>query len=44
MSTERLQKFLGPAYNDVIRYTIADAYADSFHNSQAESARTSAAG
>jgi nucleoside-diphosphate-sugar epimerase len=44
MSTERLQKFLGPAYNDVIRYTIADAYADSFHNRQAESARSSAAG
>jgi len=32
MNTDRLQKFLGPAYNDVIRYTIADAYADSFHN------------
>jgi len=30
MNTERLQKFLGPNYKDVIRYTIADAFADSF--------------
>src|SRR5262249_33782152 len=36
MNTERLQKFLGPAYNDVIRYTIADAYADSFHSTQSQ--------
>ena len=42
MNTERLQKFLGPAYDDVIRYTIADAYADSFNNGQANSAHTSA--
>lgn len=44
MNTERLQKFLGPAYDDVIRYTISDAYADSFNNGQANSAHSSAAG
>ena len=30
MNTDRLRKFLGPAYEEVIRYTIADAFADSF--------------
>ena len=30
MSTDRLRRFLGPEYEDVIRYTIADAFADSF--------------
>lgn len=30
MNTDRLRKFLGSAYEDVIRYTIADAFADSF--------------
>jgi nucleoside-diphosphate-sugar epimerase len=30
MNTERLQKFLGSEYETVIRYTIADAFADSF--------------
>ena len=30
MNTDRLKKFLGPAYEQVIRYTIADAFADSF--------------
>jgi nucleoside-diphosphate-sugar epimerase len=30
MKTDRLQKFLGPNYEDVIRYTIADAFADCF--------------
>jgi nucleoside-diphosphate-sugar epimerase len=30
MNTERLQKFLGGNYQDVIRYTIADAFADCF--------------
>ncbi len=30
MNTERLKKFLGPHYENVIRYTIADAFADSF--------------
>ncbi len=32
MNTERLRRFLGPEYEDVIRYTIADAFADSFRN------------
>jgi nucleoside-diphosphate-sugar epimerase len=30
MNTDRLRKFLGGEYESVIRYTIADAYADSF--------------
>jgi nucleoside-diphosphate-sugar epimerase len=30
MNTERLRKFLGTDYEEVIRYTIADAFADSF--------------
>lgn len=30
MNTTRLQKFLGPNYKDVIHFTIADAFADSF--------------
>jgi nucleoside-diphosphate-sugar epimerase len=30
MNTDRLRRFLGPEYEDVIRYTIADAFADSF--------------
>lgn len=30
MNTDRLQKFLGKDYEDVIRYTIADAFADCF--------------
>jgi nucleoside-diphosphate-sugar epimerase len=32
MNTDRLRKFLGPEYEHVIRYTIADAFADSFKN------------
>jgi len=30
MNTNRLRKFLGPDYETVMRYTIADAFADSF--------------
>lgn len=30
MNTERLRRFLGPEYEHVIRFTIADAFADSF--------------
>jgi nucleoside-diphosphate-sugar epimerase len=30
MSTERLRKFLGEDYEKVIRYTVADAFVDSF--------------
>jgi nucleoside-diphosphate-sugar epimerase len=33
MNTDRLKKFLGPDYEKVIRYTIADAFADSFQKS-----------
>ena len=32
MNTDRLRRFLGPEYEDVIRYTIADAFADSFRH------------
>ncbi len=30
MNTDRLRKFLGPEYENVIQYTIANAFADSF--------------
>jgi hypothetical protein len=30
MNTDRLRKFLGENYEDVIRYTIADAFVDCF--------------
>ena len=30
MNTDRLRRFLGPEYEHVIRYTIADAFAESF--------------
>ena len=30
MNTDRLRRFLGPEYDHVIRYTIHDAFADSF--------------
>jgi nucleoside-diphosphate-sugar epimerase len=30
VNTDRLQKFLGTSYEDVIRYTIADAFTDCF--------------
>ena len=30
MNTDRLRRFLGPEYEQVIRYTITDAFADSF--------------
>jgi nucleoside-diphosphate-sugar epimerase len=43
MNTDRLQKYLGGEYEHVIRYTVADAFADSIRPapaaSQAESAR-----
>lgn len=38
MSTVRLQKFLGPNYKDVIRYTVADAFLDSFAGRMSASA------
>jgi hypothetical protein len=30
MNTDRLQKFLGAKYEDVIRYTISEAFSDCF--------------
>jgi nucleoside-diphosphate-sugar epimerase len=30
MNTDRLRRFLGPEYEEVIRYTIAEAFAESF--------------
>jgi hypothetical protein len=33
MNTDRLRRFLGPEYEDVMRYTIADAFADSVKQS-----------
>jgi len=30
MNTDRLRRFLGPEYEHVIRYTVADSFADSF--------------
>jgi hypothetical protein len=30
MNTDRLKKFLGEDYDKVIRYSVADAYLDSF--------------
>ena len=35
MNTDRLRRFLGPEYEHVIRYTVADAFADSFRRSEA---------
>jgi len=43
MNTDRLRRFLGPEYEHVIRYTIADAFAESFRP-EAESSRTVSAG
>jgi len=35
MNTDRLRRFLGPEYEHVIRYSIRDAFADSFRTSAA---------
>ena len=35
MNTDRLRRFLGGEYEEVIRYTIADAFADSFKRNAA---------
>lgn len=43
MSTERLRKFLGDDYPNVIRYTVADAFADSFTSARPASAETAVA-
>jgi nucleoside-diphosphate-sugar epimerase len=42
MNTERLRRFLGEEYESVIRYTITDAFADSF-NRGSDSARSAVA-
>ncbi|MGH9503213.1 MAG: NAD-dependent epimerase/dehydratase family protein [Terriglobales bacterium] len=42
MNTDRLRKFLGENYEDVIRYTIADAFADSFRQETAVKVEQSA--
>lgn len=42
MNTERLQEFLGEKYENVIRYTIADAFADCFRSETPAAARKSA--
>ena len=38
MNTERLRRFLGPEYDHVIRYSITDAFADSFTRAPAAKA------
>jgi nucleoside-diphosphate-sugar epimerase len=43
MNTTRLQKFLGSEYEQVIRYTVRDAFADCFASSATNVARSSAA-
>lgn len=37
MNTDRLRRFLGPEYEHVIRYSVKDAFADSFHRSEISS-------
>lgn len=44
MNTTRLQKFLGMEYEQVIRYTVRDAFADCFASSAGVAAQGSAAG
>jgi nucleoside-diphosphate-sugar epimerase len=43
MNTDRLQKFLGSEYETVIRYTIADAFADSFKERETVSKQSASA-
>jgi hypothetical protein len=38
MNTDRLRRFLGPEYDHVMRYTIADAFADSVRQAGAAAA------
>ena len=40
MATDRLRKFLGPEYEHVMRYTIEEAFADSFKQSATAAAST----
>jgi nucleoside-diphosphate-sugar epimerase len=39
MNIDRLRRFLGPEYEHVIRYTIADAFADSFRQLSSSASR-----
>src|SRR5262245_2174282 len=43
MNTDKLQRFLGKDYEKVIRYSIADAFADSFASQQPNPTMSSAA-
>jgi nucleoside-diphosphate-sugar epimerase len=44
MDTDRLRKFLGADYESVIRYTVADAFADCFASAAPAAAQASSAG
>ena len=43
MNTDRLRKFLGDDYESVIRYTIADAFADCFASDASDTTQPSPA-
>jgi nucleoside-diphosphate-sugar epimerase len=43
MNTDRLRRFLGTDYDSVIRYTIADAFADSVKSTPAAAAQSASA-
>jgi nucleoside-diphosphate-sugar epimerase len=43
MNTDRLRKFLGQSYEDVMRYTVTDAFADCFASEAPAAVRQSAA-
>ena len=36
MDTLRLAEFLGPEYKDVVRYSVAEAFADCFESGEAK--------
>ena len=40
MNTDRLRRFLGPEYDHVIRYTVTDAFAESFRPASPSPAQT----
>jgi UDP-glucose 4-epimerase len=42
MNTDRLRRFLGPEYEHVMRYTVKDAFADSFRKGNTASSGASA--
>lgn len=44
MDTDRLRKFLGADYESVIRYTVADAFADCFVSAAPAASQASSAG